>query len=71
MSNDTVVVSIVEDDMHFMVEMPRKLNEKMAEIASRYPEGTWSKREMELSMMASEELESEKSKQNPESQSEK
>lgn len=55
--------SIRQDEIHFLVTMPKKVNDKMAEIAHRSPKGFWENRDLDLKEQAYKELEQE-SKEN-------
>lgn len=51
------------EDLQMMITFPKRINDKMIEIAHRSPKGTWYRRDLELKELAEKELK-EQSKEN-------
>jgi hypothetical protein len=64
MSNEEMVrVCLSQDEIeNMLMEIPKRVNLKMAEISRRYPEGYWMKRQFDLKDLAEAELEAEDQK---------
>ena len=54
---------IQQDEIHFLVTMPKRVNDKMVEISHRSPKGFWENRDLDLEKEAIKELEEEQNKE--------
>ena len=67
MNNDKIAVYLTQgegkDELYMKMYLEPEVCEKMGEISSRYPEGYWSKKQLDLLELAEEELEMEQKEQ--------
>ena len=66
MSKETIDIYVTQGEIRFALSMPKEVADRMGEIASRYPTGTWSERGLDLVEIAEKELKENKVLYSPE-----
>jgi hypothetical protein len=66
MSKDLIDIYVTQGDLYLALSVEKEVVDKRAEIAKRYPEGTFSERGLDLLKMARKELEQGKELFSPE-----